>query len=190
MIRNGYLVFERYYLGRSSEAASPTASISKNFVSALIGIALDKGLIRNTDQRILEFFPEYASVFNDPRKREIRLRHLLSMTAGFVPLGTDGWGGSSDWFRWILARPMANNPGEVFDYNTGLYHVLAGIVAKASGQTVPDFASRNLFQPLGIPNPRWELAPRGYYTGLYDLRARDLAKFGYLYLRQGLWGGR
>ena len=196
VIRNGYLVWEEYYHGMSKDGYADVMSVSKSVLSILIGQALDTGKIESLDRKLIDYFPEYFSSSTDARKRLITLRHMLTMTAGFqwdeVATGRD-WVASKDWYQFVIDLPMAANPGDVFDYNTGLSHLLAGVLGRASGQSALAFAVPNLFQPLGIGNYRWDTDPRGNYVGgfhMYYFTSRDLAKFGYLALRNGFWENR
>jgi uncharacterized protein (TIGR03437 family) len=195
VVRNGYLVWEQYYNGMSRDRYADVMSISKSILSLLFGQALDQGKIDSLDHKMADYFPEYFSSSTDARKRQITLRHMLTMTAGFqwdeVATGNN-WVGSKDWYKFVIDLPMAANPGAVFDYNTGLSHLLAGVLSRASGQTALAFGNPNLFQPLGIGNFRWDTDPRGNYIGGFHMyfTSRDLAKFGYLALRQGFWEDR
>ena len=83
VVKNGYLVFEKYYSWGNPEKYAVVHSVTKSVTSALIGIALDKGYLKNVDQKLIEFFPEYITDDLDPRKKKISLRHLLTMSAGF-----------------------------------------------------------------------------------------------------------
>lgn len=195
VIRNGYLVWEQYYHGMSKDGYSDVMSVSKSVLSLLIGQALDSGTIENLDRKLADYFPEYFSSSTDARKRLITLRHMLTMTAGFqwdeVATGNN-WVASKDWYKFVIDLPMATNPGDVFDYNTGLSHLLAGVLSRASGQSALVYGSQNLFWPLGIGDFRWDTDPRGNYVGGFHMyfTSRDLAKFGYLALRNGFWDGR
>ncbi len=195
VIRNGYLVWEQYYHGMSKDGYADVMSVSKSVLSLLIGQALDSGTIATLDRKLVDYFPEYFSPSTDARKRLITLRQMLTMTAGFkwdeVATGND-WVASKDWYQFVINLPMAANPGDVFDYNTGLSHLLAGVLSRASGQTALAFGTQNLFEPLGITNFRWDTDPRGNYVGGFHMyfTSRDLAKFGYLALRHGFWDGR
>lgn len=195
VVRNGYIVWERYYRGMTVDRYADVMSVSKSVLSLLLGQALDQGKIENLDRKMADYFPEYFSPSSDARKRQITLGHMLTMTAGFqwdeVATG-DKWVGSKDWYKFVIDLPMTSNPGTVFDYNTGLSHLLAGVLSRASGQTALAFGNHNLFAPLGIGNFRWDVDPRGNYVGGFHMyfTSRDLAKFGYLALRKGYWNDR
>jgi Beta-lactamase len=149
VVRNGYLVW--MYWDRNADVMS----VSKSVLSLLLGQAMDRGDIESLDRKMADYFPEYFSSSTDARKRQITLRHLLTMTAGFQWTKTttgNTWVVSRDWYKFIIDLPMAANPGDVFDYNSGLSHLLAGVVSRASGQSAMAFGNQNLFRPLGISN--------------------------------------
>ncbi|HXK59366.1 MAG TPA: serine hydrolase [Acidobacteriota bacterium] len=196
VVRNGRLVLERYYNGSNAYQPNNIKSMSKSVLSVLTGIALDEGLLTGVDQRLDEFFPEYFSPGDDPRKHDITLEHLLTMTAGFE-WGENGpttvqWVNSSDWHAFTIRSRLTSTPGEVFNYNTALTHLLSGILTRVSGTSTRDFATSRLFAPLGMTCSRWDRDPRGYYFGGSEvwLTPRDLAKFALLCLRQGRWEDR
>jgi uncharacterized protein (TIGR03437 family) len=195
VIRNGYLVWERYYQGMSQNVNAHVMSISKSVLSLLIGQALDQRRIDSLDRKMVDYFPEYLSSSTDARERQITLRQMITMSAGFqwdeVATGPS-WVASKDWYKFIIDLPLAANPGEVFNYDTGLSHLLAGVLSRASNQTALAFGNQYLFEPLGIRNFRWDTDPRGNYVGGFRMyfTSRDLAKFGYLVLRHGFWDGR
>jgi len=84
IVHHGYLVFEQYYQGDDRDTTYSVRSVTKSFVSALIGIALQQGYLDSLDQKMVDLLPEYDMPGADPRIRDITLRHLLTMTSGFV----------------------------------------------------------------------------------------------------------
>jgi CubicO group peptidase (beta-lactamase class C family) len=196
VVKNGYLVFEKYYRWGSPERYAVVHSVTKSVTSALIGIALEKGYLSGVDQKLIDFFPEYITDESDPRKKELRLKHLLTMSAGFrwhdwgPVMGS--WYNSPDWAKFTLQLPHEKSPGDVFNYNTSISHLLSIILTKSSNTSTLDFADQNLFKPLGIQTSYWHQGPKGYYIGGFGLglSARDLAKFGFLYLNNGFWNGQ
>jgi len=185
--RNGYIVFEKYYAGDANYANDIDAA-TQSITSALIGIALGQGHIKNIDQKMYTFFPEYAPGITDPRRKKITIKHLLTMTPGFRRLGAGSYGDMESDFKQFIDF----EPGETFAYNTGASHLLSGIITKSTNMSTLQFADKYLFKPLGIPTPRWKTGFGGYNHGgggLY-MRTRDMAKIGYLYLRNGVWDGR
>jgi CubicO group peptidase (beta-lactamase class C family) len=196
VVKNGYLVFEKYYSWGSAEKYAVVHSVTKSVTSALIGIALEKGYLKSVDQKLIEFFPEYITDESDPRKKEIRLKQLLTMSAGFEwndrGPSMRNWYSSSNWVKSAIQLPLENNPGEVFNYNSSTSHLLSIILTKSTKTSTLDFAKKNLFEPLGIQSAFWREDPQGYHIGGFGLglSARDLAKFGFLYLNNGYWNGQ
>ena len=196
IVKNGYLVFEKYYSWGSPYKIAVVHSITKSVTSALIGIALEKGYLDNVDQKLIDFFPEYASDHLDPRIEGIRLKHILTMSAGFRwndlgPVMRD-WYTSADWAKFTIQLPLVTNPGDKFNYNSSISHLLSIILTKSTKTSTLDFAKQNLFEPLGIQSGLWRQDPQGYHIGGFGLgfSARDLAKFGFLYLNNGYWEGQ
>jgi CubicO group peptidase (beta-lactamase class C family) len=177
-------------------------SVTKSVTSAAIGIAIGRGEIPGVEVTILRYF-EGAPVANlDDRKRSITLRDLLTMTAGLrwnedlVPY-TDPTNTcnimemSPDWVRFVIDQPMEADPGRTFRYSSGVSELLAHILLKATGRQVDEYVAEHLFRPLGIERSYWKHTPTGLPDtegGLYLARA-DLAKFGYLYMHDGVWAG-
>jgi len=196
VVKNGYLVFEKYYSWGSPDKYAVVHSVTKSVTSALIGIALDKSYLNSIDQKLIEFVPEYITDELDPRKKEISLRHLLTMSAGFRwndrGPSMRNWYLSSDWVKFAVQLPQENNPGDIFNYNSSTSHLLSVILSKSTKTSMLDFAKQNLFEPLGIQSAYWHQDPQGYYIGGFGLglSARDLAKFGFLYLNNGYWSGQ
>jgi CubicO group peptidase (beta-lactamase class C family) len=178
-------------------------SVSKSVTSALFGIALGRGEIQGVDLPAAPFFEGYRTNADDPRFKALRLRDLLTMTAGMkwdeesVPY-TDpanscaAMEASRDWVQFVLAQPMAGEPGRRFVYSSGVTELLAQVLKKATGQHADAYAEAHLFPLLGIEDFYWKRTPTGHPDtegGLY-LEARALAKLGYLYLKDGVWEGK
>jgi len=198
VVRNGYLVKESYFNGYDKSDAYNVMSVSKSFISALVGLALREGFLDSLDQRMMDFFPEYARSSMDPRTYQITIRHLLSMRAGFdnsiedYGVNWNRWITSPDWIRHAVNLELLHNPGTRFAYITAETHLLSAILTKATGMSTLDFAKAYLFRPMGIRIRGWDQDPQGYYTGGMGMyfNARDLARFGYLYLQNGLLEGQ
>ncbi len=199
--RRGRLVFEAYFNGFEAETLHDTRSSFKSVTSILIGIAVDHGLIGDVRDPILPAFSQYETFENwSEDKRAITLEHLLTMTAGFDaeenfgvgPWREDDMWKSRDWIKFTLDLPMAHRPGEQFSYNTPTSVLLGGVLRQASGEPVPEFARKRLFEPLCILDYRWRFSPSGQAMtgGSFFIRPRDMAKFGQLFLDRGVWNGR
>ena len=196
------IIFEKYFNNYSRENRHALYSVTKSFTSALIGICLAEGYIDNIDMSVLGFFPEYKNIIAnyDSLKEKITIRNLLTMTAGFK---WDEWTTSyndpnndviklthsSDWIKYVLDLPMSHIPGTYITYNSGVSHLLSGIITKATGQSARDFARDNLFSSLEINDWDWENRPEGISIGGWGLNLRpiDMIKFGQLYLKKGRW---
>jgi len=191
VIRKGTLIAERYFHGQTMYRANHIHSASKSFISSLVGIALRENFIQNLDQKMMDFFPEYASSTLDPRKYQITLRHLLTMRAGFAWEETapylEEYLASPDWVKYALNLPLRYDPGQVFHYSSIQTNLLSAILTKASGMSTKALAEKHVYGPLGISFPQWYQDPQGYYLGAHAMyiSPRDMARFGYLYLQNG-----
>lgn len=192
--RNGRLLFEFYRNRHVPEETAKVNSCTKSFLSALICIAMDQGILPGPKTPIAQFFPRLAAD-PDPRKREITLEHLLTMTAGFQWTEFGGQKSfprmtrSPHWIGFVLDQPMSETPGDRMEYNSGVSQLLSAILTQAAGVKTARYAETNLFGPLGIEDYKWEADPQGIHTGGYGLwlRPSDMLKFGQLYLQLGRW---
>jgi CubicO group peptidase (beta-lactamase class C family) len=196
VIKNGYLVAEDYFNGASIEQLSRRASVTKSFVSAMIGIALDKGYINNLDEKMVDYFPEIANKITDQRKKSITIKEMLQMRAGYPWEETDTlyWNAmwSGEYISKIVSVPLTLNPGTGFQYSNLTSNWLAIIATRASDMDLRSFGEKYLFSTLGIRLGNWNRDLDGYYIGCADLEvtARDMAKFGLLYLNDGMYEGK
>ena len=201
IVRHGHLVLEDYFDPFDKNTAHQLASVTKSFTGALIGKAIEKGYLKGVDQPLYTFFSDVT--LDDPAKKAITIGNVLSMSSG---LDWPEWDNEyrspvnpystiiyeNDSAKYFFDQPMAHTPGKVFNYNTGGSHLLSAVVTRASGESTLDFAKKELFGPLGISDVKWETAEDGIYKGGagLSLRPRDMAKFGQLYLQQGIWQGQ
>ncbi len=175
VVRHGTLVYERYYPQPQLYSDATTRhrgnSMTKSVVSLLVGIAVDRGWIKDLDVPVVSYFPENADL-RMPDKAPITLRHLLTMSAKL---------GSSE------------APGVSFAYNNHETELVGTILTKITGKTVDVLAQENIFAPLGITDVEWQKDPFSglpmSYRGL-NLRPRDWAKIGQLVLNRGVWEGK
>jgi CubicO group peptidase (beta-lactamase class C family) len=142
--RHGSLVFEHYYVDASPEKLHNIQSMTKSVSSALVGIALKKGLIKSLDNRALDYYPEYRSVIADQRVREITIRHLLTMASGIDEMQLSFDKVLSDPIAEILRQRLLYQPGGGFKYSSPAAHLLGGVLRKATGRSVLDFAQTEL----------------------------------------------
>jgi CubicO group peptidase (beta-lactamase class C family) len=202
VVHDDRLVYERYFDGATRESLQTSFSAAKSFVSTLVGIALDEGLIESIEDPVTDYVPELAA--RDPRFRQITLRHLLTMSSGiryreggFPSLGDDTYT-----YYGVDLRDLALNrtqidgtPGVAWQYNN--YHpLLLGLVLeRVTGTSVSAFMAKTLWQPLGAEaDATWNLdSERSGFEKLESgLNARpvDYARFGQLFLHNGRWNGR
>ena len=97
---------------------------------------------------------------------------------------------TDDWAQFMLDLPMAEEPGDRFEYCNGASFLLSAILQEATGKTAAEFAGEHLFGPLGIDDVVWPSNPQGISIGWGEVQMQphDMAKIGYLYLNQGRWG--
>jgi len=196
VIKNGYLIAEKYFNDGGIDQLSKRASITKSYNSCLLGIALDKGFIKDIDQKMIEFFPEIADKISDDRKKEITIRQMLQMRAGYPSEETDTtyWNAlwSAKYITKIVDIPLTVDPGANFQYSNLTSNWLGIITARACGSDIKTFGQKYLFGPLEVKIGQWARDADGYYIGCGDIEftARDMAKFGVLYLNDGLYEGK
>ena len=189
----GKLILE-YYAGRRPSRLFNIKSASKSIVSALVGIAIERRLLKGVKQPITDFFP---ALRNDPdeRKRRITIEDLLTMRSGLESTSFDNYGTwvrSADWVRFVLERPMVSEPGSEVEYSTGSSHLLSAILTKATGRNTWQFAQEALATPLAIKLSPWPRDPQGIYFGGNEMlmTSRQMLAFGELYLHRGRVRGR
>lgn len=176
-------------------------SVTKSVTSAALGIAIDDGLIKDVNEPVAQFFTDYQYDKSDPRKAVIKLEDFLTMRSGIEWVTEGGYNSnehstialedSDTWIQYVLDRPMDQDPGTVWEYNDGVSVMLGKIVRQATGQRIDEWAKKRLFEPIGIKDFYWKITPDGEADtegGLY-LSTHSLARFGYLFLKDGMWDG-
>jgi CubicO group peptidase (beta-lactamase class C family) len=191
----GELALERYFNGARATRPANIKSASKSVISALVGIAIDRGLIVNVKQPIGGYFPDiFAGEAGSPKK-QITVENLLTMQSGLETTSNRNYGAwvtSPNWVRYALNRPFTSLPGTDMEYSTGNTHLLSAILTKAAGKSTWQFAQETLAKPLGFDLPRWPQDPQGVFFGGNDMlmTARQMIAFGELYLNRGRANGR
>ena len=216
--RNGQVVYEDTWRGFKAEDAINVNSVTKGIMAILTGIAVDKGCIKSVDDKVMDFFPDYQVKRGEKTIYDVTIRHLLTMTAPYKGK-SEPWKKvctSDNWMKTTLDY-LGGRQGITgkFRYATIGIHILSGIIEKATGEKCIDFANKNLFLPLGIPEhtlhgtsdkedqfnffmnkgPRkneWYSDPQDTVTAGWGLCAtgRDLAKIGDMVLNGGVYGGK
>ena len=217
-IKDGEVAYDDNWRGFKTEDAMNVNSVTKGIMALLAGIALDKGCIKDVDQKVMDFFPDYKVKRGEKTIYDVTIRHLLTMTAPYK-------GKSEPWkkvctsqdFTLAILDNLGGRSGITgeFRYATLGIQILAGIIERATGEKCIDFANRELFSPLGLPlriphgdsskedqfdffmnkNPRryeWFTDPQGCVTAGWGLcmSAKDMAVTGELVLNGGTYGGR
>jgi CubicO group peptidase (beta-lactamase class C family) len=218
--KDDQLVFENYFEGHQFKWDAPgyygpwvqwdktmrhqIMSCTKSFVSACIGIAVEKGFIESVHQSIFDYLPNHQQYRSEGREN-ITIEHLLTMSSG---LEWDEWHAAhatsaNDIDRlyiecWenplncVLERRLVTAPGESFTYNGGGMITLGEILKNATGKNLIEFGKEHLFGPLGIDDLQWDTFPEGEVEagGGLHLTSRNMLKFGILYLNDGWWNGQ
>ncbi len=217
--KDGKLVVEEYFTGHKYQWDAPnhygdlvlflkntphvTQSVTKSITSTLIGIAIDNGFIKSVDQSIFDYLPEYQEL-KTGGKDKITIEHLLTMTSGLTwdewnaPLSSKDNDMVAIWFegyddpvRYILKRPLVNEPGTRFNYSGADMFILGKIIANATKMNIDEFSAKYLFDPLGIDSFDWWLRYDSFIETASGLKLipRDMAKIGILFLNNGIWDG-
>lgn len=215
VVKDDKIAFEKYFDGFNQNSTVHVASVTKSIISALVGIAIDQGAITSIEQNVLDYFPDYKTKRGENTIQKITIKNLLTMTAPYKykyePYSKVY--SSDDWTEVVL--DMLGGKGEigVFKYTTIGIQILSGIISKATGQSVLDFATENLFKPLDITVPYnvtisnkdeyfsflkdkdvsgWVIDPKGFNTAGWGLAlsTSDMAKIGQLYLNKGKSNGK
>jgi CubicO group peptidase (beta-lactamase class C family) len=204
LIRKGNIVGEAYFRGFTANTKHESFSVAKSFASALIGIAIDKGLIPGVDVKVSRYYPEWQKEKTPAAKKRMTIKHLLTMTSGLKWNEEDYYGDrsqndvyimiedSQDYTQYVLDRPIIHEPGEHWYYSSGDSMLLSGIIEQSTKMTACRFARKYLFAPLGLSEVIWLRDPAGHTITAWGIQAtaREFAKFGYLYLRRGRWENR
>ena len=197
IVRHGSIVLDAYYAPYSADIPHAINSATKAVTATLTAIAHKEGLLDSLDHRMMDFVGDRILTEIDEKKNAITVQNLLDMTSGIDwvepltgrPDSLNEMRRSPDWIKFILDRPMSTAPGETFNYNSGNSQLLSAIITRLTGMDARDYAKAKLFAPLGIGTSNWLRDPQLLATGGFGLAMlpRDMAKIGYLYLRNGEW---
>ncbi len=192
VLRGGALVMEQYFPGWSRASTQNVYSCTKSVLSATCGIAQGEGSLPGLDSRPVAGISGNGPAPADPRAAWITLDQLLSMSSGLPFMRAVDMAGAKDQVAFVLARPLSVNPGAGFQYTSAGPHLVSAALQKAVGMSVRDYAREKLFKPLAIDDWSWETDGVGVTIGATNLTvsAVDLAKLGYLYLKDGNWFGK
>ncbi len=199
IVRNGYLVSDVAIAPFDPNSPHVINSCTKSIVSALVGIAIEKGYIESVEQPVLDFFPEQSVANLDANKKALTIEHVLTMSTGLECRDSYlyRWGGleqmrqRDNWAQFMLDLPLVEQPGSRFEYCNGASFLLSAIIQETTGVSAMEFAEEHLFGPLSITDVSWDTNPQGISIGWAGIRMRphDMAKIGNLYLNEGQWAG-
>jgi CubicO group peptidase (beta-lactamase class C family) len=193
--RHGRIVWERYWLGWNENSTDNSWSMAKSITDALVGIAISEGKIEGVDQSAADFIPEWRGT----DKEKITLRNLLSMTSGLL------WNEdyyersdvttmitSDDQTGYAVSRPRFHDPGDDWYYSTGDTQLFSAIITAATGMEAGQYAEEKLFAPIGLKGAWWDADNAGDTMTFCCVHttARNFARFGYLFLRNGRWNDK
>ncbi|MEJ2504696.1 MAG: serine hydrolase [Ignavibacteriaceae bacterium] len=193
--KNGKLVFEKYFDGFFINDLNSLQSCTKSIGSLLIGIAIDKGFIKNVDEKVLDFFPNYKDVA-DKKWQDVKLKHLLTMSSGI------NWERnvhdriyqiSPDVIKTTFEQKFSHKPGEIFEYRNPQSDLISKIIINSSKKTVQDFTKEYLFNPLQIDEFSWTNFKNNDYplmSGSLALSPRAMLKIGELVMDKGKWNDK
>ncbi|HEY3862268.1 MAG TPA: serine hydrolase [Verrucomicrobiae bacterium] len=190
-VRNGHVIAEGWWTPYRKTARHMLYSLSKSFTSTAVGFAVAEGKLSVNDT-VISFFPDDRPATISENLAALRVKHLLTMSAGHATDTTPTVTKEQNWPRAFLALDIAHPPGTEFLYNSGATYMLSAIVQTVTGRKVIDYLRPHLFEPLEMDDITWEICPRGINTGGWGLsvRTESLAKFGQFYLQKGAWNGR
>ncbi len=195
LILNGHVVAEGWWAPYDRDTPHVLYSLSKSFTSTAVGLAMAEGKL-TLDDPVIKFFPDEAPADPSPNLRAMRVRDLLRMNTGnqaeaLLLTNLPSKDGAT-WVKTFLAHPVPFKPGTHFLYNSPATYMLSAIVQKVTGTTVLAYLRPRLFDPLGFKDPTWVTSPQGITAGAYglSLRTEEIARFGELYLHNGMWNGK
>lgn len=203
VVKNGKIVFEKYYNKFNENSRNNIKSIWKSILAIATGICLDRGVIKSLDEPIGNYLREFAQNIH-PYHKLITIRHLLAMSSGVY------WNGgvhyhcpmvtqmmrTNDWTSHMADIEMDSVPGKNFQYKEWDVMLLSAVIGSAYGGTAYDIVKENLYEPLDIASGEWPHSPCGFSYSVMkgeegsDLSARDLAKLGLLFLGNGTYNGK
>lgn len=202
IVKNGKIAFEEYFNGFTADSLHDVTSVGKSITSALVGIAIENGHIASKGEPVVDYFKQDYNIEQlSPEKEKIQIHHVLTMTAGWA---CDDWDEKSpgntmhfpdvpDDFAFTLNLPMINPNGKEFSYCSGGANLLGEIIRRQSQMSLKDFADKYLFDKIGVMENKWFVVPKPphyeFAGGGNALKPRDLARFGLLYLHNGVWQG-
>jgi CubicO group peptidase (beta-lactamase class C family) len=201
IVRHGRIVAEAYYAPYVAGVSHHLRSVTKSVTGTLTAIAVRDGLLDSVDHPVMDYFSDRQISNVDDNKKAITVQSLLDMTSG-IKWQEKAYTPDEPLLRmyacpdptaFVLNQPMSSAPGSKFYYNSGNPYLLSALITKKTGRSALDFAKQELFEPLGITSANWgRVDAQGVTDGEagLSLSPHDMARIGYLYLRNGIWDGK
>ncbi len=193
LVRHGRVVAEGWWSPYAASIQHTMFSLSKSFTSTAVGLAISEGKL-SLDDPVIKFFPDDIPAEPNDFLKAMRVRDLLIMSSGQLSNSISQFSFITNEVltKEFFEMPVEHKPGTFFFYNSPGSYMLSAIVQKVTGQTVLDYLTPRLFDPLGIEHPNWMTSAQGISLGGYGLsiRTEDIARFGLLYLNKGKWNGK
>lgn len=201
VIKKEKLLLEEYFNGYQRDSLNDTRSVGKSFSSALMGIAIKEGYLKNENLRLKELYDTKKFKNYSSKKDSVTIKSLLTMSSGFAgndqdeesPGNEENMYPTDNWVTFVLNLPMSENTiGKTWSYFTAGVVLTGDILDKAVPKGLENYAQKKLFHPLGITNYQWQFTPqqKPSLAGGLKMSALDFAKFGQLYQNKGIWNGR
>jgi len=200
--KGGHLVYENYFNGFHADLPHDQRSAAKSIGSAIVGIAVEDGILTDINQSIYDYIPSDYQYTKDDQKSKITLKHLLTMSSGLdaIDFGIDRIGqatednyqNTTDWLKTVLEAPMIYDAGAHCNYGSANPYLLSVGLANQMDESLLSYMERKLFTPLGFTNYSISKDDKGnpYFGGGFYLVPRDMMKFGELYRNKGIWQGQ
>ena len=194
IVKDGKLVLEEYFNGYKKEDPHVVRSVSKSFLSILVGFALNDGRIESLDDPIYKYIADLFTTDTNNEMKKITIRNILEMKAG-IKRDSDFYlkvFNSNNWVATILDEELIAEPGKEFNYSTAATHLLSIELEQAIDEDLLEYANRKVFDPLGIQCADWEKDPQGNYFGGNNMFfvPRDQAYFGQVIMNKGVISGK
>jgi CubicO group peptidase (beta-lactamase class C family) len=193
IIKDGKIAVEKYFNGYTKNSAHLVRSVSKSFLSATYGIAIEKSIL-NLNDKIMDYLSEFSKFVIDNRYNTITIQDLLKMRGGLENDRTAYFKvfNSKNWIKTTFEMGLKYSPGSKYSYSTPGAHLLSAVLTEASGSSSKKFVESNLIKPMNITLEDWERDPQGYYFGGNNMyfTSRNMASFGLMYLNDGILNGK
>lgn len=190
ILRNGKVITECGFAPYQTDIWHASYSLCKSITGIAIGMLIDEGKLHLND-KVLDIFKKQKNLMSFIRQRDITVEHLLTMSSG-VSFNESGAISGNDWIKGFFDASLHFAPGSKFEYNSMNSYMLSAIVTELTEQTLMEYLTPRLWEPLGIEQVFWESCPQGINKGGWGLFLcpEDVAKIGQLFLQEGIWKGK